>query len=432
MFWQKCDGVRPKCGQCARSLNLQDCEFADDGQVTERQRLEEKIANVESRINELTTSRTPFIPHYPYPDEHNSASRPPPSGRSSVQPLPFCHIRNFLQHSSQFGFFLNVRRFKDAAKGRSGQRPADVLLDVVHLWAIHLSGSDEFVVYEASYLSRALRTAANALSGTHSSSTVLHSIQAFILLSYYFLQNTRFLEGKYHLSAAVSLVISSGLHRIRSADSRSLSPPFRTTRMSPPRDAVEEAERINAFWAVLTLNNCLTTADGSPSNISYTDPDSRIDTPWPLDINAPGLQSQMLPNSSFGTLTAFLGNQPDNGTSASALHAKAAILFEQASRLASQYRPGTRVCSPFCDLRLMQFKFSLPTVQSHSFRLIFPRMIVNIPWRTFATIQLHNPFVREADASRSRVVTSARTIVCKSCPSSSDNLRVHRSIMGVS
>lgn len=195
-----------------------------------------------------------------------------------------------MQHSSQFGFFLNVRRFKDAAKGRSGQRPADVLLDVVHLWAIHLSGSDEFIVYEASYLSRALRTAANALSGTHSSSTVLHSIQAFILLSYYFLQNTRFLEGKYHLSAAVSLVISSGLHRIRSADSRSLSPPFRTTRMSPPRDAVEEAERINAFWAVLTLNNCLTTADGSPSNISYTEPDSRIDTPWPLDINAPGLQ----------------------------------------------------------------------------------------------------------------------------------------------
>jgi hypothetical protein len=56
-------------------------------------------------------------------------------------------------------------------------------------------------------------------------------------------------------------------------------------------------------------------------------------------------QSQILPNSSFGTLTAFLGNQPDNGTSASALHAKAAILFEQASRLASQYRPGTRLCS---------------------------------------------------------------------------------------
>ncbi len=49
----------------------------------------------------------------------------------------------------------------------------------------------------------------------------------------------------------------------------------------------------------------------------------------------------MLPESSIGTVTAFLANQPDNGVSEAALHAKAAILFEQASRLAVQYRPST-------------------------------------------------------------------------------------------
>jgi hypothetical protein len=275
----------------------------------------------------------------------------------------FFRIHNFLHHSSQFGFFLNVHNFREAALGRSGSRPTAVLLDVVNLWAIHLSASEEFTAYEPRYLSRALRTAVDALSGTHHHHTILHSIQAAVLLAHYFLRNTRFLEGKYHLSAAVSLVLSSGLHRIRSADAYAaggpLGPAFR--RLAPPRDAVEEAERVGAFWTVLTLNNCWTTADGSPSNISYTVPDARIDTPWPLDINAPGVhvrqgriylihqaeadaestQNQVLPDSSIGTVTTFLANLPDGRVSVAAMHAKAAILFEQASRLASQYRPST-------------------------------------------------------------------------------------------
>jgi hypothetical protein len=53
---------------------------------------------------------------------------------------------------------------------------------------------------------------------------------------------------------------------------------------------MEEYERIAALWTVVALDSCWTTADGSPSNISYTDPNARIDTPWPLDINAPGFK----------------------------------------------------------------------------------------------------------------------------------------------
>jgi hypothetical protein len=41
----------------------------------------------------------------------------------------------------------------------------------------------------------------------------------------------------------------------------------------------------------------------------------------------------------MATVTAFLAGQPDNGTSMAALHAKAAILFEQAASLAGRYRP---------------------------------------------------------------------------------------------
>ncbi|KAJ7264444.1 hypothetical protein B0H12DRAFT_1101779 [Mycena haematopus] len=424
--------------QAAQSQMRQYCEYADDGHTTETQKLEEQIANVEARIEQLgkpgLSSTLPL--HSPYSGKRHSTSQLTVPMGSSVQ-LPQLHssssrhstsfhnpastvaevrpakleplIRNFLQHSSQFGFFLNIHRFQEATKGRSGQRPAPVLLDAVNLWAVHLSGSDEFPAYEASYLSRALDTVVSTMAGTHSGNTVLHIIQAEVLLSYYFMRNTRFLEAKYHLSAAVSLVISSELNRIRSTELRGTT--FRT--LATPRDAMEECEQISGFWTVLTLDNCFTTADGSPSNISYTDPNARIDTPWPLDINSPGLNNQVLPDSSFGTIAAFLGNQLDSGTSMSALHAKASILFKQASRLASQYRPDMNNKHQFfasfksTDSLIETFKLNLPTVHSRSTR----EMIVIHSLAHVATIQLHNPFIVDTDASRSRVVSSARTIV---------------------
>jgi hypothetical protein len=234
--------------------------------------------------------------------------------------------------------------------GRSGQRPAAVLIDVVHLWAIHLSGSDEFTAQEARYISLALRAAIDAATREDN---YLHRIQNELLLAHYFLKNGRILEGNYHLGAAVSLTAASGQCRIRSAEPLGHSTGFR--KRPPPRDAMEECERISGLWAVLTLHACFTTADGCPGRISYTAPASRIDTPWPLDVNAPlhvspfnkriskligRVQDQVLPASNFGTVATFLANAPDDGVSLAALHAKAAILFEEASGLASQYNPS--------------------------------------------------------------------------------------------
>ncbi|KAJ6508403.1 hypothetical protein C8R45DRAFT_815075, partial [Mycena sanguinolenta] len=402
----KCDRVRPKCGPCSRSLTFQDCEYADDGQTTEAQKLEGEVAKFGQLGRPGVSSTLPL--HHPYSGSASPASVSVHT-HDIVKSMTLFRIRNFLQHSSQFGFFLNIHRFQEATMGRGGQRPAPVLLDAVNLWAIHLSDSGEFSAYEAGYLSRALGSMVNAMAGTHSSNTVLPIIQAEVLLSYYFLRNTRFLEAKYHLSAAVSLVISSELHRIRSTELKAAT--FRTS--TPPRDSMEEYERISGFWTVVILDNCFTTADGSPSNISHTDPNTRIDSPWPLDINAPGLNNQVLSNSSFGTISAFLGNQPDSGTSILALHAKASLLFKQASRLAAQYRPDMNNKRQFyasfksADSLIERFKLDLPTVHSRSTREI----IVIHSLAHVATIQLHNPFVVDTDASRSRVVASARTIV---------------------
>ncbi|KAJ7679483.1 hypothetical protein DFH06DRAFT_1121169 [Mycena polygramma] len=440
---QKCDGERPNCGQCLRSRAFRDCEYVEDG-ITRTQKLEEQIAAVGARIEQLEKPkelRTCVGLHNPYSGKRRStylpslslsgsSAEPPPShkdsevtaGPSSPLSLPTsCSeriapanldslIHKFLPHSSQFGFFLNVHNFRESVLGRRGERPIPVLLDVVHLWAIHISGSDEFTAHESIYLSRALRAAVDALSGTHLRNTILHTIQAEVLLPHYFLQNTRFLEGKYHLSAA-------GLHHIRLADADVPGGPPRPAllRLPPVRDAIEESERINAFWTVLTMNNCWTTADGSPSNISYTAPGARIDTPWPVDINATKLQNQVLPHSSTGTANTFLANLRDNGTSESAFHAKAAILFEQASRISSLFSPNmtgdqrARCCASFTamDTLIESLKPTLPVIHAQSSR----QMLVAHSLTNAATIQMHNTFVGCADISRVRVSDAARAVV---------------------
>ncbi|KAK7058174.1 fungal-trans domain-containing protein [Favolaschia claudopus] len=452
----KCDGERPKCGPCSRSMGFQDCEYAEDG-PTRTQVLLEQISILQARIEELETPNLarPVVPlQNPYPGVRRSTSLPVSSAGSTVNlsggisedavgtHLDEALIQTFLKHSCQFGFFLNMRNFNDTVLRPTSPgnipRPTRFLLAVIDLWAIHLSSSpDDYIrASEGVYLSRALRASVDALAGVSLHHTLIHAIQAEVLLSHYFLRNLRFLEGKYHISSAVSLVLSSGLHRIRSADAFNLALmlPFRRLAqpgLPPPRDTREENERINAFWAVLTLNNGWTAVDGSPSNFSYTggeaDIAARIDTPWPVDIDD---DDAAYLKSSMGTVTSFLAGLPDNGTSVTALKVKAMILFEQASRLAAQYREDMlaeqshQFYNSFnaLDALIEQFKITMTislssssssahsTHDSRRSRNLFViHCLVNV-----ATIQLHNPLVFSSrnmgESSRVRVLGAARSI----------------------
>jgi hypothetical protein len=168
-------------------------------------------------------------------------------------------------------------------------RPSAALLSTVYLWGLHLSRSDALREREPTFLSRALQQVSNALSGSHPQQ-FLHALQAEILLAYYFFRNGRFLEGKYHSSAAASLAISGGLNKIRSAAGSSSTASFvdnRFASLPPPRDSVDEGERINGFWTALVLDKCWSVALASHSN--FTDDNvlgTRIDTPWPLSNTA--------------------------------------------------------------------------------------------------------------------------------------------------
>lgn len=189
-----------------------------------------------------------------------------------------------MHHAAQVGFFLSPQLFEALSSGAvPSQLASPALMDTVYLWGSHLSRSEKLSAHESGFLSDALRSTAASLSRAHSSTAILHTVQAEVLLAQYFFRNARILEGKYHASAAVSISLSSGLHKIRSADMRDSARPT-VDSLSPPTNALEEGERINAFWAVLTLNNCWFAADGSPTDFSYAT--HGVDTPWPLDIGA--------------------------------------------------------------------------------------------------------------------------------------------------
>ena len=68
-FSQRCDGVRPICGQCDRANRPDDCEYTDGQGSSRTQILEENISRLETRIHELENpaeATTSVILHQPY------------------------------------------------------------------------------------------------------------------------------------------------------------------------------------------------------------------------------------------------------------------------------------------------------------------------------------------------------------------------------
>lgn len=202
-----------------------------------------------------------------------------------------CSIDNFLTDACHFGFFLNETLFRSSAllplPLNHPYRPSTALLSAVYLWGIHLSSNEAMKSHEATFLARALEQTSTALASSHPK-MIIHALQAEILLSCYFLRSGRFLEGKFHVSAAASLAISCGLNKIRSSHNTPTAPDFVGSTgafdLPPPIDAVEEGERINGFWAVFVLDKCWSVALGSPSHFTdSTALGTRIDTPWPLE-----------------------------------------------------------------------------------------------------------------------------------------------------
>ncbi|KAJ7647946.1 hypothetical protein FB45DRAFT_211562 [Roridomyces roridus] len=297
---------KPICGPCRTNPKDDQCEYSDASTRSRTKLLEDTVSRLEARLHELehpndyTPSVTLFDPYSPLhtqtelslspaplaPADFTSLPSSPQSSPDSMHnyvplnvytsplelfdshsprrshsvdygpPIDFILIQKFLDHAPEFGFFLDKERLMHSIRLPDQSKPSAGLLYAMHLWGARLSSD----IRRGDYFKRkALQSAATDL---HIPSLFLHTFQAKVLLGYFFFRTGSLLAARAHTAAAFALAIGAGLHRIRS------SPDSQThTHVDPgtgkgmslplPRDAVEEGERINAFWAVFVLQKNL-------------------------------------------------------------------------------------------------------------------------------------------------------------------------------
>ncbi|KAJ3933649.1 MAG: hypothetical protein NXY57DRAFT_973874 [Lentinula lateritia] len=397
MFFKiKCDGVRPICGPCQKSPKDDPCEYANAPGRSRARALEETVSRLEARLREYEhPEETPSMELYD-PYQHSQAhdsgatmgvnvdrlfssnssysspsssynspsssffgtstlrSSPGGSSESSDRPstagsrisLPGTRslLELFFNNAVSLGFFLEHSRFSSSALlpldfGHQS-RPCPGLLSTVYLWGIHLSSQTQHKDLEHTLLMRALRDTASDLSTSNPHPhRFIHTIQAETLLGYYFFRNGNILEAKRHASSAVSLALGCGLNTLRSSHEQQWSS---NINLPPPQDAIEEGERINAFWAAFTLYQDIAVTVDPPRSVCgiFDTPGCQVDTPWPLDMDM--YKKNILPPRNSMTLHKFLNHNQqsvDENQIASATNVitKASLLLHQASFVAGQY-----------------------------------------------------------------------------------------------
>ncbi|TCD61377.1 hypothetical protein EIP91_008531 [Steccherinum ochraceum] len=480
----RCDGIKPACQQCVRAKKSDACEYDDGKGKTRTQIMREHIARLEARVKELespevtTPPITLFDPHAasPYFSESSSSSSHDSPGTlslsASASPTPFpvadmetphwdghwgsmndfpavpnmsdayspedppmelAHmlLEIFLPHRHQCGLEIHVGRIRETLAMPLSEQRHPVLMNAIYLWACYLSRPGSLCEHEPLYLSRALAAVNDAIANP---AKVVDFIQASCLLSVYFLSNGRLLEGSYHASAAASLALQWGLHQIGSGrdEYASASSPGAveresTFRLEPAKDAIEQGERILAFWQVFNLDRCWSVALQRPATI----PDSKhpwtaITTPWPQRMEDYETGEVDIGTGS-PTIHAFFIHQAQvsnavGGFSTFALQAKAAALFEGASRLSSSWSPQLSTSPSLTDnFRAFEHtitRFTTTLLPLHQLGATLPddkyTLILIHSLAHASMIRLHEPFLDDG-VSREVALRAARavTVVAK-------------------
>ncbi|RPD60171.1 hypothetical protein L227DRAFT_502556 [Lentinus tigrinus ALCF2SS1-6] len=444
----RCDGGRPVCGQCIRTGREADCEYTDGPGPSPTQVLEEQIARLESRIRELEHPElvAPSVTLNPTHGQGPALGQPqallagapniPMLGRiGTPDPLPLMIpgafgqpggptpalsqdplmeppvdlvrtlVNAFLPHVSSLGFFLHVPHFMQFIQLPAGDprraQLSPALLNAVYLWGAHLSTSQNIRAYEATFLTRATSALSSALRDSHY--TVMNLIQAELLMANYFFTTSRFLEGRYHCSAAVALVLSCRLGKIRSSADQGHGHGVqgRENNLPPPRDAIEEGERIRGFWYVYALDKTWAVALGSPSHFNGAHTGSHVDTPWPLEMaqyEAGGMAHEFRSALTVHNFVSGAASVPYAGRDSQlSLRAKAATLFERATNLASQWSPNidrNEFYGKFMALDglIDRFTASLPPIERSGNPDVALTSLVTHTLTRAATIQLRSNF----------------------------------------
>ena len=132
----------------------------------------------------------------------------------------YYRINAFIPHASQLGFFIHVPRILAITQGvLPSCSLLEAMLNAMYLWGSHFSTDPSLRSRKAELLAQVVHSVSGSLfidSTCQRGQAVLYGIQADILLANYYLANGRFLEGRYHVSAAVSLAVSCKLNIVHS------------------------------------------------------------------------------------------------------------------------------------------------------------------------------------------------------------------------
>ncbi|KAJ6582339.1 hypothetical protein B0H19DRAFT_1332481, partial [Mycena capillaripes] len=302
-------------------------------------------------------------------------------------------LQYFLPHAVQFGFFLHLDRFRDAAlipQLLFGDilRPSRSLLFAAYLWGAHLSQTSPLFDLKPVLLRRALQSLSTEIYVHTDAVHALQTLQAHVLLAQYFLLQGRFLAAQLQANAAATLALGWRLHKLGSAPPPTTSPiilhgeipPF-DAYLTPSQDSVEEGERVRAFWAVVSLQVSLTLASSGGVGMSTSSSclleavGAEVDTPWPMQSVEYELQDGYSAADNYGgeVIRRFLGNESSN--------IPIPVCYAQAARLPPMY--------PSAD----------------------PDLVLTHTLVAAASIRLHRPFVPSSAAAQTKCLAAARAVV---------------------
>nr|GAT57236.1 predicted protein [Mycena chlorophos] len=373
---QRCDGVRPICDQCISNppRSRQPCTYEPEASAPANQSsldMRRTINRLRLRLEELEHSAEQLPPQSAPPGPPATSAIPEPS--ENVQTIMYAlffvpnhdesastvksRINAFLNRFADSPyFFLSAQHFAQAAPHPAGhpERPSEVLLSIVFLWASVLhhqdqdrnSDIDHYLLATLERLPAAVNHASEARLGRPRTRFLLETIQAEILLSFYYLREALPVQSRYHASAAASLSVGAGFNRLGHQQAVVTDPSFLFGPSAEPPGAGSDGASRAAFWVTVIINNVWAAAHGGPAAISRDD----TETPWPG-----GQQSG-------ATIQRFLNGEDSDGHSLMALIAKASTLVERVTAVTSAAPEGRLDGATYNTLhqRLQTFQAALP------------------------------------------------------------------------
>ncbi len=154
----------------------------------------------------------------------------------------------------------------------------NALRAAIYLWGAKFSRDMNHTRRESTYLANTLQWLRHALASAQQHRCItLHLLQTEVLVALYMFSNSRLLEGQSHYSAAVSLALACGLHKLFSP--AGAAP---TAWLSASMTPAEDIEKVHAWWTVFTMEKSWAAFLDVPTMLTErVDTGTIVETPWP-------------------------------------------------------------------------------------------------------------------------------------------------------